>query len=136
MPSIVFLCVANSARSQMAEGLARATAPDGWEIYSAGSRPGTVNPMAHEAMTEVGIDIGRHHSKGLESVPVTTADWVVTLCAKEECPVAVTAGERLNWHLPDPAAVPRERARETFRAIRDDLRERIDNFWATTAAPP
>lgn len=132
MPSVVFLCVANAARSQMAEGLARATAPDGWRVYSAGSRPTQVNPLAVEAMAEVGIDIAAQQSKGLDAVPVAEADYVITLCAEEECPVAMTRGRRLSWSMPDPAAPAESDAarREAFRRTRDAIGERLEAFWA------
>lgn len=131
MPKLVLLCVANSARSQMAEGLARASAPPGWEIYSAGSQPARVSRHAIEAMREIGIDISGHRSKGLDEVPLADADVVATLCAEEECPVAFTRGRRLAWPHPDPAAPAdsEEAKRETFRRVRDMIRDRIERFW-------
>ena len=131
MPKLVLLCVANSARSQMAEGLARASAPPGWEVYSAGSAPTRVNPHAIEAMQEIGIDISGHRSKGLDAVPLTDADVVATLCAEEECPVAFTRGRRLAWPHPDPAAPTADEAaqRESFRHVRDMIGERLERFW-------
>lgn len=128
MPSIVFLCVANSARSQMAEGLARATAPAGWEVYSAGSRPGRLSSRAVEVMREIGIDISQQCAKGLDHVPLAAADVVVTLCAEEECPVAFTRARRLHWPFPDPAAGDGDL--EGFRAVRDAIAERLRDFWA------
>jgi thioredoxin type arsenate reductase len=128
MPSVVFLCVANSARSQMAEGLARASAPDGWHVYSAGSRPTQLNPYAAAVLGEVNIDASDQHSKGLDDVPLAEADWVITLCAEEECPVGMTKGQKLHWPLPDPAGAALDEAGR-FRAIRDQIKERIDRFW-------
>ena len=131
MPKLILLCVANSARSQMGEALARASAPPGWEVYSAGSRPSQVNPYAIEVMEELGIDMTGHQSKGLDEVPLEDADFVITLCAEEECPVAYTKGKRLAWPHPDPAApAPTERAqRQSFRDVRDMIRNRLDRFW-------
>jgi arsenate reductase len=131
MPSLIFLCVANSARSQMAEGLARARAPDGWRIYSAGSRPGRVSSRAVRAMQEIGIDIGQHRSKGMDEVPLADADVVIRLCAEEECPIAHTSGRRLDWVLPDPAApaVSEEAELAAFRTVRDSIAARLDAFW-------
>ncbi len=134
MPSIVFLCVENSARSQMAEGLARARAPEGWDVHSAGSRPGTLHPHAVQALQEIGIDISHHHAKGFDAVPLEEADVVVTLCAEEECPVVVTRGRRLSWPLPDPAGADRDQdIARRFRAVRDDLIERLDALWRRVA---
>jgi arsenate reductase len=133
MPSVVFLCVANSARSQMAEAFARASAPAGWEVYSAGSRPTQLNPLVTEVLDEVNIDSSGQRSKSMDHVPLLDADWVITLCAEEECPVGVTRGRKLHWPLPDPAAAPSEHALETFRNVRDRIRERIQQFWQEAA---
>jgi protein-tyrosine-phosphatase len=119
----------------MAEGLARATAPAGWRMYSAGSRPGALNPSAVVAMREIGIDISDHHAKGLDAVPIGDADYVVTLCAEEECPVAFTKGRRLAWPHADPASTG---DLDGFRAVRDAIAQRIQAFWkdvATEIAP-
>jgi arsenate reductase len=131
MPSVIFLCVANSARSQIAEGLARSSAPDGWEVYSAGSEPGQLSRRAVEAMREIGIDISHQYSKGLDDVPLADADVVITLCAEEECPVAYTSGRRLAWPLPDPAdpANSEEEEQAAFRAVRDIIQSRLAEFW-------
>ena len=133
MKTVVFLCVANSARSQMAEGLARASAPEGWKVFSAGSRPTQVNPHAAVALRELDIDPDRQHAKGLDDVPIRDADWVITLCAEEECPVAYTKGTRLHWPFPDPAAADRDEALRRFREIRDAIRERLAMFWKEQA---
>lgn len=113
----------------MAEGLARASAPPGWTVYSAGSRPGAVSGRAVSAMAEIGIDISQHQAKGLDEVPVADADLIITLCAEEECPVAITRGRRLHWPLPDPLAAPAERSETRFRTVRDELGRRIDALW-------
>ncbi|HEY5989616.1 MAG TPA: arsenate reductase ArsC [Streptosporangiaceae bacterium] len=122
----MFLCVANSARSQMAEGLARAMAPpeQGYRFFSAGSQPGTLNPMAVRALAEQAIDISRHRAKGLDDVPLAEADVIVTLCAEEVCPFMPGAVQRLHWPLPDPTDIT------GFRAARDELRRLLPALWS------
>ncbi len=113
----------------MAEGLARAGAPDGWKVYSAGSHPGSVHPLAIEAMRERGIDIRQHRAKGLDDVPLADADVVVTLCTEEECPVTYTSARRLHWPLPDPAAATARERRAELRTVRDEIAARLEQFW-------
>lgn len=120
---ILFLCVANSARSQMAEGLARALLPGTVEVASAGSAPGQLNPLAVEALSEVGIDISGHRSKPLEGVAPDTADLIVTLCAEEVCPFVPGPVRRLHWPIADPAATNDIAA---FRTARDQIKARIE----------
>src|SRR5512146_3362024 len=84
---LLFLCVANSARSQMAEGIARALAPAGVKVSSAGSAPSRLNPLAVRALAEIGLDISGQRAKGLDQIPPGDVDAVVTLCAEEVCPV-------------------------------------------------
>src|SRR5512144_665969 len=83
---LLFLCVANSARSQMAEGIARALAPASVRISSAGAQPSRLNPLAVKALAEIGIDISSHFSKGVDDLPAGGVDAVITLCAEEVCP--------------------------------------------------
>ncbi len=127
MKGVLFLCVANSARSQMAEGLARALLPAGVAVFSAGSNPGKLNPFAVQALAEVGIDIAGHWSKAIPDVPSEAIDTVVTLCAEEVCPIYPGHVARLHWPLPDPASAEGGDAAKlaAFRAVRDDLRVRI-----------
>lgn len=120
---ILFLCVANSARSQMAEGLARAMMPETVEIVSAGSAPATVNPLAIEVMGEQGIDITGHWSKSVDDVAPATADLIITLCADEVCPIVPGTISRLHWPIPDPAQANTLAA---FRAARDEIKRRIE----------
>jgi arsenate reductase len=124
---LLFLCVANSARSQMAEGIARALAPATVRVSSAGSRPARLHPLAVQALGEIGIDISGHRSKGVEDVPADEVDAVITLCAEEVCPVWLGAARRLHWGLPDPAgAGPTDEDRlQAFREVRDELRRRL-----------
>lgn len=136
---ILFLCVANSARSQMAEGLARAQLGGGIEVLSAGSRPSTVNPYAIEAMRELGIDISAHRSKSVDEIDADGLDAVITLCAEEVCPVLPGRVRRLHWPIPDPAssdpAISAEDMRRRFRAARDEIRERILSLPALLELP-
>ncbi len=131
--ALLFMCVANSARSQMAEGLARRYAPPGTTIYSAGSAPAVVNPVAVEAMREIGIDIGEHSSKGLDAIPVDEIDTVITLCAEEVCPTFPRPIDKLHWPHPDPAAATGSHTEilESFRTVRDQLEESIRKYFET-----
>jgi arsenate reductase (thioredoxin) len=122
---ILFLCVANSARSQMAEGLARAMLPAEVEVASAGSSPGRLHPLAVEAMAEAGIDISSHRSKSLESVSPETADLIVTLCAEEVCPFVPGPVQRLHWPIADPTAVGNIAA---FRSARDQITANLESL--------
>jgi arsenate reductase len=124
---LLFLCVANSARSQLAEGIARALAPASVKVSSAGSRPSQLNPLAVQALAEVGIDISRHASKSVDDIPPGDVDAVITLCAEEVCPAWLGRALRLHWGLPDPAhagATDAERL-QAFRDVRDELRRRL-----------
>ena len=131
--SILFLCVANSARSQMAEGLARAMFP-GLRVQSAGSRPSRVNPYAIEVLAEAGIDITGHTSKSVETIDPASVDLVITLCAEEVCPLFLGKAERMHWPIPDPASddptLTPEDLRARFRAGRDEIRNRLERLKA------
>ncbi|MBP1626298.1 MAG: Arsenate reductase 1 (modular protein) [Holophagaceae bacterium] len=133
MKSLLFLCVANSARSQMAEGLARQMFP-GWTIQSAGSRPGRVNAQAIEVLAELGIDISGHRSKSVSEIDPAGIDLVITLCAEEVCPVFFGQAERVHWPIPDPAcrvADPTpEQLRQPMRVARDEIRQRLERLGA------
>ena len=126
---LLFLCVRNSARSQMAEGLARQLYGDRARIQSAGSEPSEVRPLAIEAMREIGIDIFGQRSKSVDTIDPATVDAVITLCAEEECPVFLGEARRLHWGLDDPAAVEgsREKRLDAFRRVRDELSRRIES---------
>ena len=129
MTSILFLCVANSARSQLGEGLARRLFP-GFRIQSAGSRPSRVNPHAIAALAEVGIDASAHSSKSVADIDPATVDLVITLCAEEVCPAFLGRAERLHWPIPDPASddpeLTPEDLRVRFRAARDEIARRLE----------
>ena len=125
---ILFLCVANSARSQMAEGIARSLAPAGVRVSSAGSAPSSVRPQAVRVLKESGIDISGHISKGLDSIEASTVDAVITLCAEEVCPVFLGKAMRLHWGVPDPAVENgnEESKLAAFRKVRDELKRRLE----------
>jgi arsenate reductase len=129
---LLFLCVANSARSQMAEGLARKIFGERMPVQSAGSQPSVVNPYAIEVMRELGIDLTTHHSKSVESIDPATIGAVVTLCAEEVCPVFLGQARRLHWPIPDPASkdssIPRDQMLARFRTARDTIRELLERF--------
>jgi len=125
--SLVFLCVANSARSQMAEGLARTLFGGLVRVQSAGSQPTRVNPSAIAAMREAGIDITGQRSKSVDAIDPASVDAVITLCAEEVCPTVPVRVERLHWPIADPspagvlegdvlAGYRRVRARHGYRA--------------------
>jgi arsenate reductase len=137
-PGLLFLCVANSARSQMAEGLARQLLGDRARVMSAGSEPATVNPYAIEVMRELGIDLGAHRSKSVQGIDPAGVDTVITLCAEEVCPVFLGSARRLHWPIPDPASkdpsIPRDVMLERFRTARDTLREKIATLAAAWPA--
>ena len=131
---VLFLCTANSARSQMAEGLARDLGAASFEVWSAGSEPSFVHPMAIRVMAEIGLDIGGHRSKALSELPGESFDEVVTVCdrAAKTCPVFPGSTLRTHWSVPDPAAVDgtEEQILEAFRTVRDDLRRRLLRWLA------
>jgi arsenate reductase len=136
MKGILFLCVANSARSQMAEGIARTLAPAGTKVWSAGSRPTSVRAEAIAVLKEIGIDISEQRAKAVAEIPVAEVDTVITLCGEEECPVFLGKATRLHWGLPDPAAANGSEAErlDAFRKVRDELRRRIADLLAQFAS--
>jgi arsenate reductase len=129
--SILFLCVANSARSQMAEGLAKKLFP-GLLILSAGSRPTKINPYAIEVLAEAGVDARFYFSKHVSDIDPKAVGVVITLCAEEVCPIFPGNVDRIHWPLPDPASddpsLGREAMLERFRNTRDELQRRIKAF--------
>jgi arsenate reductase len=133
--TILFLCVANSARSQMAEGLARKLFGARVGVQSAGSEPSQVNPYAIEVMREVGVDFSTHRSKSVETIDPATVGTVITLCAEEVCPVFLGKIERLHWPIPDPASkdpsIPRDEMLRRFRIARDQIQARLQAFAPT-----
>ena len=131
MAGILFLCVANSARSQMAEGIARAIAPRDVSVCSAGSRPTSVRPEAIAVLREIGIDIAGQRSKAVTEIASSAIDTVITLCREEECPVFLGGARRLHWGLPDTAVAGGSEAERlsAFREVRDKLHQLIVNYF-------
>lgn len=127
---ILFLCVANSARSQMAEGLAKYYFGSNLTVQSAGSKPSKVNPLAIQVMNEIGIDISKHRSKSVAEIDPNSVDVVITLCAEEVCPVFLGKAERLHWSLIDPASSEKSQddQLQLFRSVRDQILERLKNW--------
>jgi arsenate reductase len=129
--NLLFLCVANSARSQLAEGLARQIFGPDAGIQSAGSVPsGKVNPLAISVLKEIGIDISKNYSKSMDDLSpgfVVSLNYVITLCAEEVCPTMVSRAKRLHWGLPDPAAVTGAELEvlQAFRNTRDEIQRRL-----------
>ncbi|MEN9722866.1 MAG: hypothetical protein RJB38_852 [Pseudomonadota bacterium] len=130
---ILFMCVANSARSQLAEGLARKIFPESI-VESAGSHPATLNPYAVTVMREIGIDISQHHSKSVDDLSpsfIRSLDYVITLCAEEVCPTIVSKAKRLHWPHPDPATkdhLPEHEILQRFREARDAIGKQLHEF--------
>ena len=132
MKGILFLCVANSARSQIAEGIARSMIPPGINVWSAGSHPTSVRPEAIAVLKEIGIDISHHRAKLVDEIPAGEVDTVITLCGEEECPLFLGKATRLHWGLPDPVAVQgSEQVRlNAFRNTRDEIVNRLRDLFA------
>lgn len=130
---ILFLCVANSSRSQLAEGLARKHFPND-EIQSAGSHPGILNPFATAVMKEIGIDISNQRSKSIDDLPpsfVAGVDFVITLCSEEVCPIMLSEATRLHWPIADPASrspLAENEMLARFRKARDAIADKLKGF--------
>lgn len=121
MKRVLFVCVENSCRSQIAEAFARIHGGENVVAYSAGSRPsGSVNPKAIEIMKEIGYDLSTHESKSLDDVPQETYDFVATMGCGDECPF-VRAKQREDWQIPDP----KNMAPDEFRQVRDEIERRV-----------
>lgn len=124
---VLFVCVENSNRSQMAEAFARIHGAGKVEAFSSGSRPsGKVNPKAIEAMRELGYDLTTHRSKSLTEIPDVEYDFVATMGCGDECPF-VRAKRREDWQIPDPRNMPPDE----FRRVRDLIEEKIRHLLAT-----
>lgn len=124
MKKILFICVENSCRSQMAEGFARDLGKDIIESYSAGSNPsGKINPDAVKVMAEEGIDISSQRSKGFEGLPVKKFDFAITLGCEDTCPF-VASVKHIEWNIEDPKG----KDIESFRKARNDIKKKVKNF--------
>lgn len=128
--NILFLCVANSARSQMAEGLARHLFRNKAKIQSAGSFPSQVHPVAVRVMKEAGIDISKHGSKSVKDIDLSGLDLVITLCQEEVCPILPAKTKQLHWPTPDPASkgFTEESLLEGFREARESIKARLETL--------
>jgi arsenate reductase len=128
MKRIVFVCVENSNRSQMAEAFARIHGAGTVKPYSAGSRPsGRVNPKAIEAMKELGYDLSVHQSKSLQDLVGIEFDVAVTMGCGDECPF-IKAKQRLDWQIPDPKAMPPEQFREVRALIETNVKALLQSL--------
>ncbi|MDZ4663013.1 MAG: arsenate reductase ArsC [Pseudomonadota bacterium] len=121
--TILFLCVANSARSQIAEGLARKLFGASTQVFSAGCKATKVNPLAVAVMKEIEIDISGHRSKSVEDVGTQEISLVITLCQDEVCPAFLNRAKKLHWPFQDPGG-----SLENFREVRDAIKARLEEF--------
>lgn len=132
---VLFLCTGNSARSQMAEGLLRWLGKDDFVVFSAGTEPRGLHPLAIEALADVGVDISQQRSKHLSELRDQQFDYIITVCdnARDSCPTLPGDGTRIHWSYPDPAAAEgdTEAQRQAFRKVRAELSERL-RLWVLT----
>jgi len=127
MKTVLFVCVENSNRSQMAEAFARMHSAGRVQAASAGSKPsGRINPKAIEAMQELGYDLTTHASKGLDEYNGRDVDVAVTMGCGDECPL-VRAGHRVDWKIPDP----RDMTADEFRSVRDLIEQKVKDLLST-----
>ena len=121
MKTIVFVCVENARRSQMAQGFAEAIGKGELEVYSAGSRPSSqIDPLVIEVMREKGIDLSTKRPKGLNDLPPIEMDYLITMGCEETCP-AITAKKIIEWKTPDPKG----KSIDVFREVRDLIEEKV-----------
>lgn len=134
---VVFLCTANSARSQMAEGWLRTLSQGRTPVRSAGTQPATLHPLAVEVMAEVGIDIGYQQAKDVAALAGLAPAVVVTVCdrAREECATKLEAPQVYHWSIPDPVRAPVNEQETVFRAVRDQLRTRVEGLLSMRPQP-
>ena len=129
---VLFVCVENANRSQMAEAFARILGGKSVEAYSAGSHPsGKVNPKAVEAMRELGYDLSVHGSKSLDELPDVAFDFVATMGCGDACPM-VRAKQRADWSIPDPKHLPSDE----FRVVRDLIQDKVRVTLDELGVPP
>jgi arsenate reductase len=132
---VLILCTGNSARSQMAEGLLRSLAGDYIDVFSAGTKPSVVNPLAIQVMAERQLDIRHHRSKHVDEFQNQPFDEVITVCdqAAETCPIFPGRARRIHWSFPDPAAVngDEEQRRRAFREVRDAIEAHLREWLVT-----
>jgi arsenate reductase (thioredoxin) len=141
VPSVLFVCIHNSARSQMAEAFVNARHGGRLRAYSAGLEAGSLNPVVVDAMREVGVDISGNRSKSVNDGDIRSReyDFVVTVCDESSaraCPIYPTRGGRLHWSFADPSSfdgTPLERLART-REVRDEIANRVD-MWTASLRP-
>ena len=127
---VLFVCVENAGRSQIAEALARLRAGDSIDPHSAGSKPsGRINPVAISAMKEMGYDLAAHKSKSLDEIPAVEYDAVVTMGCGDACPF-VRAKRRFDWNIPDPKG----KSLEDVRQIRDTIDSKVEELCRALAS--
>jgi len=129
---VLFVCTHNASRSQMAEGFLRHLGGGAFDVYSAGTEPGKLHPLAVEAMAEIGVDISGQRAKSVDDFVQERFDYVITVCddAKEACPFFPNAANRFHWSFPDPSAAEgthKERL-AVFRQVRDGIRTRVEDL--------
>lgn len=130
LPAVLFVCVENSCRSQLAEAFGKIYGQEIIEVYSAGSRPsGTVNPKAIEAMKEIGYDLTKHTSKSLENIPTSEYEYAITMGCGDECPLII-AKNREDWKIPDPKHMPKDE----FNKVRDLIESKVKDLIANISA--
>jgi arsenate reductase (thioredoxin) len=134
---LLFVCIHNSARSQMAEAWLNHLCPDYFEAYSAGLEPGALNPLVVEAMREAGLDLSANTTKSVSDMVKSGKLFthVITVCdeaSAERCPIFPGAARRLHWSFPDPSVLPgmREQQLERVREIRDMIRRKVEAWCA------
>lgn len=130
---VLFVCIENSCRSQIAEGFAKALGKDMIEVRSAGSRPsGKINERAVEVMREIGIDLSSHQSKAISDLlPSVQWDYVITMGCGDSCPT-VSARHRQDWQIPDPKNLPLDE----FKKVRDEIKNKVQNLIASISKDP
>lgn len=129
---VLFLCVHNSARSQMAEALLRAMSPERFQVFSAGSEPTNVHPFSRRVLQERGHDATGLRAKSVSEFANEEFDYVITLCAEEVCPVHLGARARLHWAMRDPSAhVDPDERLAAFRRAADELERHIMGWLPT-----
>jgi arsenate reductase len=130
---VLFLCTANSCRSQIAEGIINHFIGGLFDAFSAGTQASFVNPAAIEVMKEIGIDISKHRSKNLSEFDGQSFDYVITLCgeANETCPLYIGGTKKIHIGFDDPAKVTgsKEEILQEFRRVRDEIRRKLDEFF-------
>ena len=135
---VLILCTANSARSQMAEGLLRHYASDQYEVFSAGTNPVGLNPLAVQAMREIGVDISQQRSKNVAEFLGMSIPYVITVCdrAKESCPIFPGTIQSLHWSFDDPAEAQgtAEDKLSVFRRVRNEIAEQIKQQFVKVTA--